>query len=487
MKSTSFESIFITLIFICMILCGCGAEAAKPSPAGKSSNSGSEVASEESLETVDTVVVLEVIKDAGAIILQNAATGGRYELIFDGRTRFYDKYGQDIAAAQLQAGDIADICLSVHSGYLKSLTLSSEAFTLNKVKNYTINENKGMLTVGKDNYRLPDRLVVILNGEAVDLRDICDGDILTIRGLGRTALTAKVESGHGYISLKGEKSFIGGWAAIGGQILPISNGMLITAPEGTQELRITYKGRGGSKVVKVVRDQELKIDISDLKDKLLQTGKVKFNISPPGADLTVDGKKAEPLLPVELEYGVYRVRVTKEGYEPYDRLISVGAKNAQIDIELEDKEGSASQNRAEEKKNSSASSSVKGGIDFTLPPRITTSSASSSDQTGRDGYQAPESSSEREYSQEGTYYDEDSSSSSSSEKKAPYLFIDEPDDVEVYYDGSYKGISPIGLKKEPGTHVITLRKDGYVTRSYTINLADDEEDESFEFRELAEE
>ena len=68
--------------------------------------------------------------------------------------------------------------------------------------------------------------------------------------------------------------------------------------------------------------------------------------------------------------------------------------------------------------------------------------------------------------------------------ETPLLFIDEPDDVEVYYDGSYIGISPLSIKKDPGTHVITLRKDGYATKSYTITLSDEDMDESYEFREL---
>lgn len=65
--------------------------------------------------------------------------------------------------------------------------------------------------------------------------------------------------------------------------------------------------------------------------------------------------------------------------------------------------------------------------------------------------------------------------------------MNEPYDVEVYLDGSYKGISPIGIRKEPGTHVITLRRDGYVTKSYTVTLSDNNEDENFDFRELKEE
>ena len=57
--------------------------------------------------------------------------------------------------------------------------------------------------------------------------------------------------------------------------------------------------------------------------------------------------------------------------------------------------------------------------------------------------------------------------------------------MEVYLDGNYVGVSPCSFQKVPGIHVIILRKAGYETRSYTIQVDDEEKDSSYSFVELA--
>ena len=62
--------------------------------------------------------------------------------------------------------------------------------------------------------------------------------------------------------------------------------------------------------------------------------------------------------------------------------------------------------------------------------------------------------------------------------------IDAPIGAEVYVDGNYVGIAPISFAKVEGIHVVTLRKTGYSTRSYTINVDGEEKDASFSFSDL---
>ena len=61
------------------------------------------------------------------------------------------------------------------------------------------------------------------------------------------------------------------------------------------------------------------------------------------------------------------------------------------------------------------------------------------------------------------------------------MTIAAPDAPEVYWDGSYMGLAPLSIKKTVGTHVITLRKPGYETRSFTVMLDDAKEDVSYTF------
>ena len=67
------------------------------------------------------------------------------------------------------------------------------------------------------------------------------------------------------------------------------------------------------------------------------------------------------------------------------------------------------------------------------------------------------------------------------------MYIDSPEDAEIYIDGIYVGISPtIVTKPAAGAHVVTLSRNGYVTKSYTISVAADDKDVTLSFSELIE-
>jgi hypothetical protein len=54
-------------------------------------------------------------------------------------------------------------------------------------------------------------------------------------------------------------------------------------------------------------------------------------------------------------------------------------------------------------------------------------------------------------------------------------------------DNLYKGTAPVSFVKEPGEHVITLRRDGYKTRSHSVFIEDEEGDLTYSFADLEKE
>ena len=63
------------------------------------------------------------------------------------------------------------------------------------------------------------------------------------------------------------------------------------------------------------------------------------------------------------------------------------------------------------------------------------------------------------------------------------MLIEAPVGAEVYVDGNYVGIIPTSFSKKSGTREVTIRKSGYKTRSYTLNVDDEDKDiiESMEY------
>ena len=62
--------------------------------------------------------------------------------------------------------------------------------------------------------------------------------------------------------------------------------------------------------------------------------------------------------------------------------------------------------------------------------------------------------------------------------------IESPTGAEVYVDGNYVGIVPISFAKKSGSHEVTVRKSGYMTRTYTIDVDNEAKDISYSFSDL---
>jgi len=68
-----------------------------------------------------------------------------------------------------------------------------------------------------------------------------------------------------------------------------------------------------------------------------------------------------------------------------------------------------------------------------------------------------------------------------------FIVISAPTGVEVSLDGNYMGMTPISIKKESGSHTITLRKNGYITRTYTVKIENTAENVYYSFESLEKE
>ena len=161
---------------------------------------------------------------------------------------------------------------------------------------------------------------------------------------------------------------------------------------------------------------------------------VLISLNPSDAQLYIDGSQVDASQPITLEYGIHQIIAKADGYKSLTQYLRVGQESAGVDVQL-DKADSDSEDSTESSRSSSSSA---------------TESTSTADTT------------------------------------TPYyrVHIDAPENVEVYLDGNYVGISPCSFKKTSGSHVITLRKSGYETRSYTVQVDEEEKDVSYSFVDL---
>lgn len=397
-----------------------------PSPSPTRFDTGFQLTGPESYDSADTTILVGRNLTDNTLTFLNLELGRRYTLSLDGTTRLYDKYGDSITLEQIQKGDIVYITFLKSKKHLTTLQLSPEAWVYEGTERYEINTVRNEVTIGSEVFKLTSNTQFISEGRSIESMDLNPSDIITFSGIGSQVLTVRVDKGHGYLRLENDENFVGGWIEVGqAMIQRITDDMLIPVPEGSYQVNISHKGGGGIKSVIIRRNEETVLDIGDLEIPEAQYGMVLFSLSPSSAELYIDGSPVDPSGPLSLEYGLHQLIARAEGYQSITQYIRVGQESAGINIVLD-----ANETDQEEEESSQESSS---------------------EQTTENYYK---------------------------------VYIDAPEEVEVYLDGNYMGVSPCSFVKTAGTHVVTLRKTGYITRSYTIEVDNDAKDISYSFADL---
>ena len=426
---------WIVLLFACLLLAGCSDTHSSTAEAvEKELDTGFIPARAGMYDSADTAVIRDINKSKKTITFFNLVKQRSYTLNYDGTTALYDKYGSAISMEQVAEGDIVDIQFLKSKKMLASVKKSDSSFTLDNVTKFQLNEKTKEITVGDSTYRITDDLLVFSKGNQMEIMDINQVDTLKVQGIDRTVYSVTIEKGHGYLRLKNDEYFWGGWIEVGQEIIrPIEEGMLLVVPEGKYDVLLSAKGISGTRKVSVKRDKETELDLGDLKkDSEKKFGTLIIAISPDTADVYIDGQPIDISAPVEAEYGIHQLMAKAEGYQTVTKYIKVGQESATIEVVMEKQ----------------TADTVSGNE---------TSSSTS---------------------------DTDTDAASTTGGK---LTIDAPSGVEVYLDGSYIGITPVAFNKAAGIHVITLRASGYETKSYTINIENTDTNESMSFSALVKE
>lgn len=452
------------LTMTALTLTGCTSEASSISSAkGKSDDAGMidtgfTMSTVGSFDSADTAVVLSIDETNKAVTLINMETGKQYTLYYDGTTYVKDKHDGPMTISQMKAGDVVDVTFLKGKKRLASIKRSPEAWVYDDVYNYDLAGANRTASIGSQTYSMPEGVVVLSEGRRVDSAEVVSQDVVTISGINHEIYSVSVDKGHGYLRLKNDQPLLGGWIEVGNSVIrQITEDMLLVVPEGTYQVALSNKNVSCIKEVTVERDKEVVLDVSDLEIAEDAVGKILFTVTPENATVSVDNKPVDISKVVELPYGIHRVEASASGYDTLTKHIQVGSEYATIAFTLE-----------EARKESSERDTV---------------SVNSVPKEEKEPF---------EY--EDTYKPVDSISANSGSKSVSEnalgtsnnnkVYIDSPKGVEVYLDGNYKGLSPVKFDKVAGRHEITLRRDGYESKTYSIYLENDKKDETFSFSEL---
>ena len=433
-------------MMLALLITGCTSQASNIGIAKDKKNNavdtGFSVSTVGSYDSADTAVVLSVDSQNNGVTFMNMDAGRQYTLYYDGTTYVMDKYGGPMTMSQIRAGDVVDVNFLKGSRQIASIQISPGAWVYDNIGNYNLGGINKTASIGSSTFSLPDDVVVISEGKRVEVMDIVSQDVISVHGVDHKIYSINVEKGHGYLRLKNDQALIGGWIEVGNTVIrEIAEDMLLVVPEGSYQVLLSNNGASSSKDIIVERNKEVVLDVGDLDIVRDKTGMILFSVTPANARVTIDRKTVDISSAVELPYGIHQIHLEADGYDSLTKYIQVGSEYAKISFTLEEKkepqdnDSSVSQNNLEQKPEVDSSLSEN-----TINP-----------------------------------------------SKGNRVYIDAPKNVEVYVDGNYVGISPVSFKKVLGSHTVTLRKSGYVTKSYTIYLYNDGEDITYSFTDLEKE
>ena len=475
-KSRLHKFTILGCIFLCMfVLVGCGGKVQETTlqPQG-----GFVKIAPGAYDSADTAIVVAKHEKFKKITFLNLKKKKNYTLDYDGTTKFMDKYGTQISPSQLQEGEMVDLQFLKDEKLLSSLTISSKIWTLDDISKFELDLSAGRMKIMDEYYTLDETTVVLSEGKQVEFLDIHEQDVLQIKGVDHKIYSIIIQEGHGYLRLENAEYFYGGWIEVGQKIIQkIEEDMLLVIPEGSYDVYLSHSGIEGTKEVEIKRGEETLLDVSDLKkEDLIKYGNLIITVDPSGAEVYIDGKAVDTSRIIKASYGLHQIMAKAEGYDTVIQYIRVKEDSANIAISLDEETiHTVSENSMDSSDNTTTNN--------------TNSNNASADKNTNDN-----SSSENDK--------EDAKGNSSSDKNSSdntvsgngvsgnvgttgyKVTIEAPAGAEVYVDGNYVGIIPASFPKKSGNHEVTIRKSGYLTRSYTIDVDNEDKDTGYSFSDL---
>lgn len=433
-------------------------------------------------DSADTAVLLHLDTQAQQMTLKNRDTGKEYTLTYDGTTCFYDQYGMALSAQQLGVGEVVDLTFYAPKKRCNTLQQSTKGWSYEDLTDQTISSLSGQVVLGGEQMELTDQTVILSDGQEITPQELSPIDHVSYYGIDNQITSIVVDNGHGYLRLKNEEYFYGGWIEVGDKVVQkVTENMMLTVPEGSQQVILSNKGTSGTKQIQVVRGQEVDLDVGDLKGKEPQYGTVLFTITPSDANLYLDGTRTDYGTPVKLEYGIHQMIVRADGYDTVTQYLRVGQPSAGISVDLKTSSSTVSGNdtagTSAATQNASATQNSTGTAGTAAAGTSGTTAG-----TGSAGSAAAGSGAAGSAAAAGTA---SSAGSAATSTQGYQVTVEAPTGAEVYLDGNYIGIAPCSFAKDAGGHSITLRKTGYVARSYTIQVDQEQKNISYSFPALA--
>lgn len=473
-KNTSINKLTISLACLILFFLGSIAYIMVAASGGKKKSPLKNVNPEESVmeETKNQETHFAVLKGIDtkelSIILYDITTESTVNLQYTGGTDIRNKYDDIISANQLEEGILVDVTYDEYEQKLKSLKISKDAWEYTGVTNFEPNRSKHTVSLYGEKYQYDSKIYVRNADGDTTLLSINHTDKLTVRGYEKKIYSIVVTKGHGSLALSNAEYFEGGTLTIGAKdYTNITADMVFTVQEGETKVSIEKDGTRGETMVEIIRDKEVRLDLSPYLPEPEQKGEVVFMIRPYGADLYIDGELTSYSDAVEITYGEHSIKVALNGYESYEGTYMLAKSSDIVQIQLSKTAEPTNDNEVK----------VTPTPPVNMYPTTVPSQSVVTPSVPTPSVPTPTPSLTPVATQ-------DPSKGSKEVDKNHTLKIKGPEGATVYINGVYRGIAPLTIDKPIGVIYVTFVKEGYQQITHTVDIPDDSQDKTYSFPSL---
>lgn len=342
MKNTKRVGILLLFALVAVLtLSACGKKKNEPfTYRGPSEKKQEKVESKE--ET--TEYIIKEVNMEEETITAVGEQGGLIRCSYNLSTRFLDKYGDSCSSVHFTPGQVIRLGERNEKSVVESVQLSDTVWKFDDVKNYDMDMERGVFSIGESNYRITNKTLVFSGDMEATFADIGKDDVLQVIGRDKDIISVMVTTGHGYIQLVNTELFQDSMVCIGNRIFTMITGdMRIEVSEGTYPLTVANKGYGGTQEVTVVRNETAIVDLDQLKGAGPKMCKLTLETDIVGAAVYIDGKQITVGETIEVTYGAHRLAIVAEGYESWEKTLVVNSESATISLDMEEEKSETEQ------------------------------------------------------------------------------------------------------------------------------------------------
>ena len=110
--------------------------------------------------TTGLFLILEHNTMSDALKLYSYENGQEYHYLYNFSTKFFDKYGNNEPRERFTVGRVIELDAKDKDGYLTAVHISDEVWEQKDIRRFSINQEKGVFTIGDVNYSIKNKVEV---------------------------------------------------------------------------------------------------------------------------------------------------------------------------------------------------------------------------------------------------------------------------------------------------------------------------------------